>query len=686
MDKIIKALFPNDDVKKNSAQKTLHKMVGHDPRPLRPADRNDMNTRFKLLHKRSQRRRQSDGTTGDQEVGVTAGPNEELDTPALSDVSRFDDPATLKSPLDLRYDFASPSTMASASPGPVWSAFPKDEDQHPFQPPFPRPPRNDTVFTTSTQMSTDSIKSLRNRISVSTVFAKQVSVLMSRLTIGSSENLGNSPCRTPSDFPAHHSPLSNGPTPHPGLAVPGDFMISRRYMPQCNSQKHFVKSSGVNGCFCWCSIADETADLSDAFYITDRGELCDRANSIREGSEGASCADRFGNTPLHIFAASDSSSGLDTTFHLLESGRADPSRTNNANQTFLHVLSPMWFYGVDDLNAPLYKLLNHLYTRHNRLIYAPDVYGRTFFHQLDRFVPDPKVIEYINQHYGLEIPRDAFGIRPPSHVADTSFAPPRRTGTTALSPLAEEAPEDDFTSRDMGLISIVTEAYSNPALEDAEGRNGLHCLAEMHFITSSPSSPDPNTPSQSHPPTTNTKGSLKRKHGKDDAERLKPITQRLQYLQGLLTPVNQTAPPNVNHYDHKGNTVLIAFAAQLSDEQDDKSGQHIGRILDLLIEKGAILEGRNRQGETALLVAAKRGNKQVVSKLLDRGANIHARDKSGRAIMAIIDAQIALCSNDLPSYGRLEAVRAAVLAKKLEAKKDEPTFVDEWTWPSRQQT
>lgn len=649
-----------------------------------------MNTRFKLLHKRSQRRRQSDGTPIDQEDHVVAGLKEELATPAFSEVSRFDDSATLRSPhLDMQFNFASPSTIGSASPGPIWSAIPKDDDQHPFQfqPPFPRPPRNDTVFTSSTQMSTDSIKSLRNRISVSTVFAKQVSVLMSRLTIGSSDNLGNSPCRTPSDFTTHQSPVSTGLPQHPGLAVPGDFMISRKYVPQCNALKHFAKSSGEGGEFCWCTIADETADLPDAFYITDRGYDCDRAVSVREGSADASTADQFGNTPLHLFAAWEDQLGIDTTFHLLESRRADPSRVNNAHQTFLHVLSPMWFYDTTDFNAPLYRLLSLIWARHRNLIYAPDVFGRTFFHQLDRFVHDPKVIETITQKYWSAIPRDAFGVKPPSHSTDTSFAPPRRTGTTALSPLAEEAPEVDFTSRDMGLISTVLGAYDNPLMEDNEGRNGLHCLAEMHFGVSNPSSPDPNSPNSSQPPNTNTKGSLKRKHGRDDAERIKPIIQRLGKLEGLLTSVKETAPPDVNHYDHKGNTVLIAFAAQLSDDQDDKSGQHIGRILDLLIEKGAILDARNRQGETALLVAAKRGNKHVVSKLLDRGANLHARDKCGRAIMAIIDAQIELCSKDLPSYGRLEAVRAAVLAKKLEEKgvEDEPNFLDEWIWPSRRQ-
>lgn len=644
-----------------------------------------MNTRFKLLHKRSQRRRQSDGTSIDREDRVVTGLKEELGTPAFSDVSRFDDS---KSPhLDMPFDFASPSPIGSASPGPIWSALPRDDDQPLFLPPFPRPPRNDTVFTTSTQMSTDSIKSLRNRISVSTVFAKQVSVLISRLTIGSSENLRNSPCRTPSDFPTHQSPISTGLTPHPGLAVPGDFMISRKYVPQCHAQKHFAKSLGEGAEFCWCTIADETADLPDAFYVTDRGDVCDRAVSVRQGSADASSADQFGNTPLHLFAAWDNQIGIDTTFDLLESRRVDPSTVNNAHQTFLHVLSPLWFLGANDLTGPVYRLLNFLYERHRNLIYTPDVFGRTFFHQLDRFVREPQVIAHITQHYWSAIPRDAFGIKPPSHATDTSFAPPRRTGTTALSPLAEEAPEEDFTTREVGLISVVKEAYNTPFLEDNEGRNGLHCLAELPFNRSNPSSPDPNTPNPSQSSNTNPKGSLKRKHGRDDAERIKPITKRLTFLQGLLTSVKQTASPDVNHYDHKGNSVLIAFANQLSDDQDDKSGQHIGRILDLLIENGAIIDARNRDGETALLVAAKRGNKHVVSKLLDRGANLHARDKCGRAIMAIIDAQIALDSKDLPSYGRLEAVRAAVLAKKLEEKgvQDEPNFVDEWTWASRRQ-
>lgn len=232
----------------------------------------------------------------------------------------------------------------------------------------------------------------------------------------------------------------------------------------------------------------------------------------------------------------------------------------------------------------------------------------------------------------------------------------------------------------------MTNAYNDPAIEDEDGRNGLHCLAEMNFTSSNPNSPDPSSPDLSNPTSSiSNKGSLKRKHGKDDVE--KPITRRLQFLQGILTPVSAVQPPDVNHYDRKGNTVLMAFASHLLDDQDDKTGQKIGSIFDILIQKGAMIDARNRCGETALLVAARCGNKHVVSNLLNHGANLYARDKYGRGIMAIIDAQIAQSSRDLPSYGRLEAVRAAVLAKKLNEKggNDEPSFLDEWCWPQRRQ-
>lgn len=452
--------------------------------------------------------------------------------------------------------------------------------------------------------------------------------------------------------------------PHPGLAVPGDFIISSKYVPMCHAKKHF----GME--VCWCMIADEIADLSDAFYITKRGEPCDRAIRVQQGSEDVSAMDRFGNTTLHVFAASDNGPDVEITLQLLESGRADPTRLNYAHQTFLHTLSPRWFFSSDDISAPLYKLLNLLYVRHKSLIYAPDIYGRTFFHQLYRFVDDWRLIENIDQHYSNTIPRDAFGTKPPTHAANTPMG--------VLSPLAEEPPDEEGPgSRAVALIEVVSESYSDPLKEDSEGRNGLHCLAEMYF-----SGPPLATTSQSRSPTTDTDGSLKRKNETYfDRQAAESRASHFSFLQGLLTPVNEVASPNTNHYDSKGNTVLIAFAARLSNNQYESSFD-IDRILDLLIEKGAILDARNRRGETALMIAAKCGNGHVVRRLLDKGANLCARDKHGRAILTIVDDQISLCSKDLPSYGRLEAVKAALLAKMLEkGVTHEPTFLDEWTWP-----
>lgn len=460
-------------------------------------------------------------------------------------------------------------------------------------------------------------------------------------------------------------PVSIRPTPHPGLAVPGDFIISRKYVSQCHANKHF----GTEAC-CWCIIADEIADLSDAFYITERDELCDRAIRIQQGSEDAVSVDCFGNTALHLFAASDNNSGVETTFQLLESGHTDPTRVNNAQQTFLHVLSSIWFYGSDDLSIPLYKLLNLLFARCKSLIYAPDIYGRTFFHQLDRFIHDPNFIENITQHYSTTIPRDAFGIKPPSHAVNTPVWVP--------SPLAKVPEDEGLDIRTAALIDVINGSYSDPLKEDSEGRNGLHCLAELDF-----SGPPHATTSQSRSPTTDTDGYFKRNNETDgiDRQAAESIASTFSYLKGLLTPLKEVASPDTNHYDSKGNTVLIAFAARLSNNQDESSFD-IDRILDLLIEKGAILDARNRQGETALMVAAKRGNGHVVRNLLDKGANLCARDKRGRAILTIVDDQISLCSKDLPSYGRLEAVRATLLTKMLEkGVTREPTFLDEWTWP-----
>lgn len=655
----------------------MHKMFGQDPRSLRPQDRDEQNTRFKPVYRQSQRRRKDSGQDSEPEGGKP-GIKVEAYTPALSDTTRFDDIDTLRSPLEgsvygMGSDMASPSTLASMSPsGPIHSAFPRDDFEDPFRLPFPGPTRKDTVFSTSTEMSTDSVRSIRQRLGISTNFAKQVTVIMNRLTFSGAEHSMPSPHRTPSDLPVHFRAHS-GPVPHPGLAVPGDFMVAPKYVSSCHGEKHFAKY--LLGCACWCSMTDEISESSENFYVTANGEMCDRATGVLQGTVEASCVDHFGNTPLHLFAALESKEGIEIVLGLVELSQVNPLAINKADQSFLHVLSAVWFMKLTDPAAPLYRLLNLLWSIDSNAVFHRDVYGRTFFHQLDRFVDDIQIFTRISEHYTWgSIPRDAFGVKPPSRAIDHSFPVPRRVGTTPLSPLAEEITAEEFATKEQKLITVVNKAYTSPADEDDEGRNGFHCLAELSLSAlapSQPNSPDPDQPAKSGG------GGSKRKRGeKNDGQ--KPIEQRAQILTGLSLQNSEVSPPDVNHYNKNGRTVLMAFATNLTDEHD-KSGQHIGRIVDILLERGAKIDARSRLGETALLLAARRGNKHVVNRLIERGANLHARDKKGRGIMGVLEAQIAQCSRNLPSYGRLEAVRGLV-AKKLEDKEvqDEPSFLDEW--------
>lgn len=659
----------------------MHKLFGPDPRSLRPANRNEQNTRFKVWRTWNERRRSS-ATTVEQDQATT-GLKVETTTPTpFSHAEPFDDADTLASPQqdmhERRFDVTSPTSTLMSSPGaPIFSAFPKDDEAPVFQ--FPRRPlRNDTGCTASTQMSTNSVLSLKERLGVSTFFAKQIGLIM-RFTVGSTENLTTLTAhRTPSDFPTIRRGHA-APVPHPGLAVPGDFMVAPKYVHSCQRERHFAQYLRESKCACWCIITDETTDSADNFYVTAKGEMCDRASVDLSDLTNTTGVDVFGNTLTHLFAALETKQGIDATLHLVRSKGTNSLIANKADQTFLHVLSSVWFTGLNDLKAPLYQLLDELfYQGVSAAVFNRDVYGRTFFHQLDRYCSDVHAFNHIARNYnGSVIPRDAFGVQPPSHLAEHSLPGLRRKGTAPLSPLAEERIDHDLAALHQSLITVVTAAYDDPSAEDDGGRNGLQCLAALRLDAgalppSNPSSPNPNQPSNPN----------KRKRGKEDA--IKTVETRAQYLENLLIPTINANPPDVNHYDKKSMTVLMAFATYLADEQD-KSGLFIGKIIDTLLDRGAKLDARNRQGETALLVAARHGNKHVVSKLLDRGANFHARDKSGRGIMAIIESQIAESSRDLPLYGRLEAVRAAVVAKKLgeNGGQDEPSFLDEWSWPMR---
>ena len=91
-----------------------------------------------------------------------------------------------------------------------------------------------------------------------------------------------------------------------------------------------------------------------------------------------------------------------------------------------------------------------------------------------------------------------------------------------------------------------------------------------------------------------------------------------------------------------------------NDEGDFKSLEEIKSLL----KKGADLEAKDGDGETALLMAARRGHIEVVKYLVENGADLEAKDKDGDT--ALVGAAI---------WGKLDVVKClAECGADLEAK------------------
>lgn len=598
-------------------------MIRTDPRPLRPVDRNDMNIRAKYLlaplHFPRPENEQGSHleSIGDEMITDDIFPNMSLAV------------------TQTQVDYA---------------------NQLPL-------PRNDSSSSLDSVCSTDSIRSMRTRIFVSSGFAKTVISILRY-----SDQRPPEHCFAEPEPYMSQSQSQGGLSPDTGLATPGDFIVALAY--ERIESRRIIPTKGLADS--WPKIADKISKPNlQALYLDADEELCQRAqgllSSALRNEYVSDERDLFGNTLLHVLAARKwTPRGAAELFHVIMNVHArDLSSTNTAQQTFMHVLDSTWCTGLNNPSAPLPRILRTLMARNaTSILRIRDVYGNTFFHNIWGQILDngtyDKLFELIDSG---ELGRNAFGVIPRRHTVIPEQQTSQQGMPQSSSECALQEDPEEQVSLDILRLGIVTEAYTNPHVEGDQGRNGLQCLVELYptfFMNEAPPSSSERSPSRR-------------------AEGTYGMTLLRQYMQGLLTPIQDASLPDVNHYDDQGETPLMSIVRRVPDRSKDS--EEIRWIISLLVEKGAMIEARNSHGETALLIAAQTGRRTAFIRLLELGANVHARDSYGWGVAIHIAAAVEEAKDDLAVYGPCEALRA-VTAKALwreRGAKFQPTLVDEWS-------
>lgn len=465
-------------------------------------------------------------------------------------------------------------------------------------------------------------------------------------------------------------------------AVPGDFLnvdlFSKRVSCEIESRSHQTKT-------CWCRIADDLLQDPTMLPFGNNGI----ATSDISSGDFCQIQDGFGNTAFHHLAATDGDKGYFTSliYQALQYPHLPVRATNTAGQTFLHVLHQSWLDGTPFLEELLNTLKNA-----NFDILATDVYGRSFFHVLQHRKQDAARIPAHLFDWNLLRRRDAFGVKPMDsrmrQLDATATQVMRRGGSGGpLNPRASwmsgmpspiiEVPSDRGDESRIRpqteMLQIVLDAVKveninstqpDPRSEDSRGRNAFHCLAEVELDVQ-----------RVRDPVQDVQRQKKRKFKEEDEEEAKPApsryNQRLGFLQGIIH-----AKVDVNHYDNQGQTPLMSFIKYRPEEsKPDKDDME--KIIRTLHGAGADLEKRNREGETALHVAARSGKKVALKELLQLGANPYVRDVCGLSVLAAIDELFINTEADGALTARLEACRG-VFTSVVKSDAQEPTVGQEW--------
>lgn len=528
--------------------------------------------------------------------------------------------------------------------------------------------RVSTGLSTSTDHTTGSFHRILE--GHSDEYIRTVKRLVKRYTapVGDNGKLGMSPmsdCLSLSESwynDADAAPAFNNNRPFP---LAGDFLSMEIHLQRQGPCFHGSVEHQKRWCMCHAR-----SEGFQTLWNTTEGLTAYAAQIMATGPVFSQIESRddYGNTVLHLLAARGPTTQLLNT---LASGCCASilNNRNTAGQTFMHVLGEMWYHDVDSL-FHLLDLVTGL-AQHGRFhIAARDCYGRTLFHMLMTANLPAPVAPQILACYWAFIPSytDAFGFNPNPRDTSSDMDIEQDESAQRASP---EPDADPSAIRDRFYLKTARRAAQQPYIEDEEGHNGLHCLAMASLSVKSVMSKS----STESPQSAQGRGKRRAKSSEDlldsSEERL---NLRKRVAAGLLE-----AGVDPNHYDNFGNTPLMAFAAELPEDDDYKTGPS---ILKLLLEKGADVNARNRSGETALHIAVRCGRKLAVKTLIEGGANVHVRDAAGRGILSVADAKMKTCRDDIPTdYCHFEACRAHASGKGHATQ--EPSVAQEWGEPQR---
>ncbi|KAF5233804.1 hypothetical protein FAUST_7936 [Fusarium austroamericanum] len=656
---VVHAKSPDTVPGQDSAHKTLNAMLNKQPRWLHPRNEGDMARRLEELSLSPTRTNSTHNSISSpmQDISGSIPALNAVPTPHLV---RNPTRASLEVPPFNQY---SQSQQRRANRSTVQERE-QEENSH-FRTFLQRP----TFMTTSTDCTTGTFSSLLKEYGhpyVKTVkrLIKRYTAPLSRRGASLSPISDEEPTMT-SWLEDRDAPvcLPNGP-----YYMPGDFLCIDQVAQDDYTCFEGIEDHIKKSCFC-----RPMEELREPAWITAQGVSQTGSNAVALAINNSSFKERdqFGHTVFHLMAVRGMGDELFEAIRLVQD--ADIlNEQNTAGQTLLHVLHISWFHS----EVHLQHLLDIL-ARKGFNFSASDHYGRSFSHILFQRDESAGFRNNLLQLCGSTSyqKRDAFNMTPTNAVAPEPIVGINRTYTQAMDidppvQTSRHDSNDPYRTTDIQqearTLEYVRAAVNDPLLEDREGRNGLHCLAAA-TLSSSSVTQKYNLDKEGMP---NYQKNKKEKVDKYSDSSTRGLEFRRTLLESLLA-----AGVDPNHYDTRGNTPLMAFAAQLPEDDDYTNGPG---IIEDLIRAGARVNARNRAGETALHVAVRCGHKLAVKQLVKSGANVHVRDAAGRSVLEVADAKMkSLRGQDDAEYSHLEACRAWLSGTSSGAVQ-EPTVIQEW--------